>query len=102
MSGGEWLLLFVVLTVAYTAGQGLSILLFRSVMQRRKAPKVPDETLMRQIAYDAVTKAQREMATAAGSSAEVRPRRQATWASGVRSDRNRRREGGREPQEDEE
>uniref|UniRef100_A0A6M3IES4 Uncharacterized protein n=1 Tax=viral metagenome TaxID=1070528 RepID=A0A6M3IES4_9ZZZZ len=60
MASVQWLILFVVLTAAYVAGQGISILLFRPRM-RRAAVEAPADGL--------------------------RPPRTATWHSGTRASR---------------
>ena len=79
----DWLLLWVVLVTAYVAAQGISILLYRPKVVRRNSPQ-PTEAELARVAKEAAAKARREVED------EVRgPRRQATWASGVRSSRRR-------------
>ena len=61
MSATDWLVAWLVLVTAYVVAQGISILLYRPKVIKRNSP----------------------------SAEELRkpPRRQATWASGVRSSR---------------
>ena len=82
----DWVLLWVVLVTAGVVSQGLSILLYRPrVLQRQK----PSEADLQRVAREAAEHARRQVAEALED--EEKPRRQATWASGVRS--SRRREG---------
>ena len=79
----QWILAFLVLVAAYVAAQGISILLYRPRVVRRNSPR-PTEAELARVAQEAAAKARREVED------EVRgPRRQATWASGVRSSRRR-------------
>ena len=83
----DWVLLWAVLVTAGVVSQGLSILLYRPrVLQRQK----PSEADLQRVAREAAEHARRQVAEALEDE-EPKPRRQATWASGVRS--SRRREG---------
>ena len=80
----DWTLLWVVLVAAGVVSPGLSILLYRPrVLQRQRG----SEADLQRVAREAAERARRQIAEALDD--EPKPRRQATWASGVRSSRRR-------------